>query len=209
MMLNTTGTKNKVDTVAKISPPITARPKGAFCSPPSPSPRDMGNMPITMASAVMSTGRSLTNPASSAAWVASPNSVSFSRAKLTTSTLLAVATPMHMMAPVERRHGQRGMRREQHPDDAGERRRKGRDDDEGITPGLEIDDDEEVDQHDGADQSEQQTLVGALHGLGLTYHRDDRPLGLVLIRAAHDAADVGGHRAQIASLHRREYFHHG
>jgi len=57
-------------------------------------------MPITMARAVINTGRIRTNPASSAAWVALPNSASFSRAKLITSTLLAVATPMHMIAPV-------------------------------------------------------------------------------------------------------------
>ena len=57
-------------------------------------------MPITIASAVISTGRRRTNPASSAACVASPISLSFSRAKLITSTLLAVATPMHMIAPV-------------------------------------------------------------------------------------------------------------
>ena len=32
----TTGTMNKVTTVATNKPPITARPSGAFCSPPSP-----------------------------------------------------------------------------------------------------------------------------------------------------------------------------
>ena len=100
MMLNTTGTKNSVATVANIRPPITARPSGAFCSPPSPRPSAIGSMPITIASAVINTGRRRTKPASSAACVASPSSLSFSRAKLITSTLLAVATPMHMIAPV-------------------------------------------------------------------------------------------------------------
>ena len=57
-------------------------------------------MPITIASAVISTGRKRTKPASSAAAVASPRTSSRSRAKLITSTLLAVATPMHMIAPV-------------------------------------------------------------------------------------------------------------
>ena len=37
-MLNTAGTKTSVATVAHNSPPITARPSGAFCSPPSPRP---------------------------------------------------------------------------------------------------------------------------------------------------------------------------
>src|SRR4029453_15317582 len=64
MMLKTTGTKNNVATVAKIKPPITARPSGAFCSPPSPRPSDIGNMPMIIASAVISTGRSRVRPAS-------------------------------------------------------------------------------------------------------------------------------------------------
>ena len=79
---------------------MTARPSGAFCSPPSPMPSAIGAMPMIMASAVMMTGRKRTNPASSAAAVASPSSVSRSRAKEITSTEFAVATPMHMMAPV-------------------------------------------------------------------------------------------------------------
>src|SRR5438445_736399 len=44
--------------MATDNPPITARPSGAFCSPPSPRPSDIGNIPMIMASAVMSTGRS-------------------------------------------------------------------------------------------------------------------------------------------------------
>ena len=35
--LKTTGTKKRVAKVATIRPPMTARPNGAFCSPPSPS----------------------------------------------------------------------------------------------------------------------------------------------------------------------------
>src|SRR5262249_34414815 len=46
-----TGTKNSVVTVARPSPPITARPNGAFCSPPSPNPVAIGNMPKIIASA--------------------------------------------------------------------------------------------------------------------------------------------------------------
>ncbi len=57
-------------------------------------------MPMIIASAVINTGRKRTKPASSAACAASPSSSSFSRAKLITSTLFAVATPMHMIAPV-------------------------------------------------------------------------------------------------------------
>ncbi len=39
----TAGTKTSVAMVAHSRPPITARPSGAFCSPPSPSPSDMGH----------------------------------------------------------------------------------------------------------------------------------------------------------------------
>src|SRR5205807_1695014 len=46
--LNTVGTKKSVATVAKMSPPITARPSGAFCSPPSPRPSAIGTMPVMM-----------------------------------------------------------------------------------------------------------------------------------------------------------------
>src|SRR5260370_37069097 len=34
-IMKTVGTKNRVPMVAQINPPITARPRGAFCSPPS------------------------------------------------------------------------------------------------------------------------------------------------------------------------------
>ncbi len=69
--------------VATASPPMTARPSGAFCSPPSPSPSDIGSMRMIMASAVISTGRRRVAPAASAAARAS-----------------AVATPTLMIAPM-------------------------------------------------------------------------------------------------------------
>ena len=79
---------------------MTARPSGAFCSPPSPRPSAIGIMPMIMASAVISTGRKRVTPASMAASRASPCSASRSLAKDTTRMLLAVPTPMHMIAPI-------------------------------------------------------------------------------------------------------------
>ncbi len=79
---------------------MTARPRGAFCSPPSPSPRAIGTIPMIMANAVISTGRKRVKPASSAALRESLPSVIFSVAKLTTKMLFEVATPMHMIAPI-------------------------------------------------------------------------------------------------------------
>ena len=79
---------------------MTARPSGAFCSPPSPSPIAIGTIPMIMASAVMITGRNLVEPASRAARRASLVSTKRSLAKLMTRTLFAVATPMLMMLPI-------------------------------------------------------------------------------------------------------------
>ena len=53
----TLGTKARVATVANINPPMTARPRGAFCSPLSPRPSAIGTIPIIMANAVIRTGR--------------------------------------------------------------------------------------------------------------------------------------------------------
>ena len=90
-----------------------------------------------------------------------------------TSTLLAVATPMHMIAPVSAgtdsvvwlRTASQTM-----PAKAGGKRR---DDHERIGPGLEIHHDQQIDQHDRAEQPEQQPGEGAVHGLHLA-RADDR-----------------------------------
>ena len=95
-MLKTAGTKNSVAVVAQISPPMTARPSGAFCS----ALRAVGSIPVTIAVAVIGTGRKRLKPDSIAALKASIPSAICSRAKLTTRMEFAVATPMHMMAPV-------------------------------------------------------------------------------------------------------------
>ena len=55
---------------------------------------------MTMASAVIRTGRNREAPASKAAAMAFAPTDIRSRAKLITRMLLAVATPMHMIAPV-------------------------------------------------------------------------------------------------------------
>ena len=46
------GTNTNVANVAKVRPPMTARPSGAFCSPPSPSANAIGNIPRIIAIAV-------------------------------------------------------------------------------------------------------------------------------------------------------------
>ena len=63
---------------------------------------------MIIASAVISTGRNRTNPASCAASSAVRPCATSSFAKLTIRMLLAVATPTHMMAPVSAGHADRG-----------------------------------------------------------------------------------------------------
>src|SRR5579859_769042 len=94
--LNRTGTNKSVAQLANSRPPMTARPSGMFW----PGSIAMGSMPMIIASAVISTGRNRVLPASSAAVTSSAPAARRSRAKLITSTLFSVATPMHMMAPV-------------------------------------------------------------------------------------------------------------
>src|SRR2546428_11559231 len=57
------GTNKSVVGVANRRPPITARPSGAFCSPPSPRPSAIGTIPMIMAKAVIVTGRIHAYPA--------------------------------------------------------------------------------------------------------------------------------------------------
>ena len=60
----------------------------------------MGNMPIIMAVAVINTGRIRACPAESIASVAEGPKARSSFANVTIRMLLAVATPMHMIAPI-------------------------------------------------------------------------------------------------------------
>ena len=71
---------------------MTAAP-AAHSAAAVPSPNAIGIMPMIMAKAVMRTGRSRVNPACSAASNALSPAFMRSRAKLTTNTLFAVATP--------------------------------------------------------------------------------------------------------------------
>ena len=73
---------------------------GARKEPPSPTPRAKGSMPMIIAEAVISTGRIRVEPASSAADNGGTPARNRCNANDTTRILLAVATPMVMMAPV-------------------------------------------------------------------------------------------------------------
>jgi len=92
----------------------------------------MGAMPMIMARAVMTTGRKRVNPASVAARTASPVAARRSRAKLMTRMELAVATPMHKIAPVSAGTESVVPVAKQDPDDPGKCGRQGGDDHERI-----------------------------------------------------------------------------
>ena len=202
-MENTTGTKNSVANVAKSKPPMTARPSGAFCSPPSPRPMAIGTMPMIMASAVMTTGRMRTKPASRAA----------SRAFLPSFELLA--RERHHQDAVrgghadahdragEGRNAQGGARDQQHPADAGERAGQRGDDDEGIEPRLEVDDDQKIDEHDRADEADGQPCEGGLHRLHLAADHDVAAPGKLWFDVLHDLlGDFVGDAAEVAAVDR-------
>ena len=88
--------------------------------------------------------------------------------------LFAVATPTHMMAPVSA-----GTLRvvpvtssiQAMPASAAGKRG---DDDERVRPGLEVDDDQQIHQHDRADEADRKPGVRLQHGLDLAAQQDSR-----------------------------------
>src|SRR5207247_10553093 len=90
---------------------------------------------------------------------------------------------------------------EEQPHDAAEPGGQRGDDDERIEPGLEVDDQEQIDEQDGEDQAEAQANEGGVHALDLAAHGDrvtGRQLGSELGR---DLLDGGGDAAKVAVLH--------
>ena len=91
--------------------------------------------------------------------------------------LLAVATPMHMMAPInDGTFNVVCVTNSIHrmPASAPGRARQN---DERIHPGLKIDRHQQVYQNDGREQAQAQPIEGALHGGGLSAQHDLRGLG--------------------------------
>ena len=148
-----TGTKVSVPKVASSNPPMTARPSGAFCSPPSPRPSAIGTMPMIMASAVMMTGRKRVKPAPSAASAAFLPSVHLLLGEADHEDRVRRRHAHAHDGAGERGNADVGAGDEQHPHDSGQRARQRGDDDEGIEPALEVDDDQRIDQHDGEQEA--------------------------------------------------------
>ena len=100
------------------------------------------------------------------------------------------------------------MRGEQHPDDAGKRRRQRRDDHERVAPGLEVDHDQKIDQDNGAEEAEQQSGKRAVHGPNLTEQNNLSSLRYVFCGGIDDFLNVGRDRAEIAALRGAVDLHH-
>ena len=93
---------------------------------------------------------------------------------------------------------------EQHPDDAGERSRQCADDDERIKPGLEVDDDQQVDEHHGERDADEELPKSVGHRLNLPSHHDGGPGRDLFRRLIQDFLDIGGDGAEIPFIVARE-----
>ena len=112
-------------------------------------------MPMIMAEAVMSTGRMRAFPD----FHRSPDRVAMDGDPLAgvgheQDRIGCRRTHRHDRAH-QRRHGNIRVGQEQRPCDARQCAGQGRNDDEGIDPGLEIDDDQEIHEHDRGEEAEE------------------------------------------------------
>ena len=108
------------------------------------------------------------------------------------------------------------MRNQQRPDDPDQRAGQCRDDDQRVEPGLEVDDQQQVDEHDRAEDAEREAAVGGRHRRNLAAQPDFGPLRQVLggrhvvVRdqgggaAVADGGDIAqGLRAAVLGYHRQ------
>ena len=125
----------------------------------------------------------------------SGRAASSSFAKLTTRMLFAVATPMHMIAPVSAgtlivvcvTNSIQTM--------PGQRRRQRRDDDERIEPRLEVHDDQQVDEHDGQQRGRPAGPLNDVRIVSIWPRTTScEPRGRSLLRRLDDRADVAAPR---------------
>ncbi len=153
-------------------PPITARPRGAFCSPPSPRPSAIGTMPMTMARAVIIRGASGPRRLPGRPGSASRPRCKFCAGKSHDQHAVGGGHAHAHDGPHQGRNAQGGLRQEQQPNHARQRARQSGDDDEGIDPGLEIDHQQQVDQHDAQRPARGQPDEGGMHCLRLAAQDD-------------------------------------
>ena len=171
----TEGKAVRVATVARIRPPITARPRGAAAWPPSPKPIAMGSMPAIIAPAVIRMARTRPcAPCKVASCTVLP-SRRLASAKVTSRIALATEMPMAMMAPMKD-----WMFRvvcvtssiSSTPQTTAGHRREHRDRE---TEGLEVRRQQQEDHHDGEQQAGAQPREGLLQRRNLPADEDRHP----------------------------------
>ena len=179
---------------------MTARPSGAFCSPPSPSPSAIGTMPMIMASAVIKTGRRRMWPAAIAASIAVLPSRSCSLAKVIIRMLLAVATPTLAIAPIiDSTLKVVCVRNSIHKMPANAPGNAS-DNDERIGPRLEVDDHQEVNERGGEDEAEAELAERGVHAFDLAAHVDRAARRKFRAKLVNDFHDLIGNATEIRAL---------
>ena len=156
-------------------------------------------MPMIIASAVISTGRNRVKPARDR------------RGQRVIALGEPLARETHDQDAVggrnahahdragQRRHRERRARDEQHPNDAGERRRQRADDDERVEPGLEVDDDKQIDQHDRQRQAGEQLACRPPSSSPSARATRQSRRAARPSRSPQDLPDVAGNGAEIAA----------
>ena len=94
-----------------------------------------------------------------------------------------------------------GVRQKQHPQNARERAGQRRDDNEGISPRLEINDHQEINERRGENETEAQFAERAVHAFNLAAHvnrASGRKFGAKLV---YDFCDLIGNATEIGALH--------
>ncbi len=170
---NTAGTKMRVAMVAAQRPPMTARPSGAFCSPPSPSAERHGDHADDHGESghERRDGSGLRRLRSPSESVAGFLQALFGEGDDKDGVR---RSDTHAHDGSHQRGTESVVRvRNRKSTMPADGRGKRRDDDEGIEPGLEVDDDQQVDEQDGEREAEEQADVGAVHRLDLAAHVDE------------------------------------
>ena len=73
---------------------------------------------------------------------------------------------------------------------------------------MEVHDDQQINEHDRAENSIEHALVSALHCFDLTEHRDRLPLDQIALGIVDDLLHIGSNSAQIPALRRGIDLHH-
>src|SRR5260370_41981929 len=93
-----------------------------------------------------------------------------------------------------------GVRQEQHPQNTGERAGQRHDDDERISPGLEIDDHQEVDERSREDEAEAELAERGVHAFNLAAHVDGTAGWKFWANLVYDFAHLVGDAAEVSGL---------